>query len=164
MGNRVGESYTGFATFMWPATDPSFNASYTGEVHCYENPDLGDKCKKNFSSDGVIDGGRMPFTDNTHYTFVAGKLVKIESIGAGGLIGSPNENLNWNNYLSVLTDRFGKPDRQSVKDALWLRRGYVVHAYLTFGNLPYSGDPAHDEHIVIEDRRYYDQEDSERQY
>ena len=78
----------------------------------------------------------------------------------GDFIGTPSENINWNNYLTVLTKRFGTPDKQSVKDAVWLRHGYVVHAYLTFGPLPYSGDAAHEEHIVIEDRKYYDQEDA----
>ena len=160
MGNKVGESYIQFAAISQPDTYVSSATTYTGEAHCFEDRNLGDKCKEQTSHNGAIDGDPMPFIDNTHYTFVAGKLLKIESVGLGGLVGTPSENINWNNYLRVLNDCFGKPERQSVKEALWLRHGYVVHAYLTFGNLPYSGDPAHDEHIVIEDRKYYEQEDA----
>ncbi len=158
LGNRIGESYTQFASTSQPDTDGSSRAVYTGVVHCFEDRDIGNKCRGHYSRNGEIDGEPMPFVDNTHYTFVAGKLVKIESVGKGGLIGSPYENLNWNNYLTVLADHFGKPDRQTVKDAVWLRHGYVVHAYLTFGTVPYAGDPNHEEHIVIEDRKYYEQE------
>ena len=85
MGNRIGESYSQFASISKPDTPEGSTTAYTGEVHCFEGGDGGDKCKGHSRHNGAIDAGPMPFLDNTHYTFVAGTLLKIESVGAGGL-------------------------------------------------------------------------------
>ena len=64
---------------------------------------------------------------------------------------------NWSLYLSRLTKQYGKPDKMAANDALWMRRSYVVHAYLTVGHLPFTSEEAQTEHIEVLNRNVYEQ-------
>lgn len=148
LGHKLGESFAQFAAIEHPQTQSPAGVPFTGTIHCFETQSLGDQCK----------GPRNDF-DNAHFTFIDNKLVGIETVGAGGLIGSPRQNWNWNLYLSRLTKQYGKPDKITASDALWTHHAYVLHAYLTVGPLPFSstGEEAQTEHIEVLTRNVFDQ-------
>jgi hypothetical protein len=148
LGHKLGESFAQFATIERPQTQIPADVPYTGTIHCFETQSLGDQCK----------GPRSDF-DNAHFTFIGDKLASIETVGAGGLIGDPHQNWNWDLYLSRLTKQFGKPNKMTASDVVWTRRSYVVHAYLTVDPVPFSrtGEEAQTEHIEVSNRDVYDQ-------
>lgn len=158
-GHKLGESFAQFASIEKPEVSTPSDVPYTGTVHCYENKELDDKCAGH-----VIhpEDGNLPYLDNSHYTFVDGKLVSIESVGAGGIIGHPRQNWNWSLYLSELKKRYGKPDRISATEALWQRPDYVVFAKLTYEKMMYSSSEAQDEHIFVAERKYFEQEQGKK--
>jgi hypothetical protein len=45
----------------------------------------------------------------------------------------------------------------AANDALWMRRSYVVYAYLTVGHLPFTSEEAQTEHIEVLNRNVYEQ-------
>ena len=147
-GHKLGESFTQAAAIEHPQTQIPPGAAYTGMIHCFETHDLGDHCN----------GPRKGF-DNAHFTFIDGKLAKIETVGDGGIIGDAHQNWNWTLYLSDLRKQYGKPDKMTASDALWVRHSYVVHAYLIVGPLPFSttGEEEQTEHIEVLTRDLYDQ-------
>jgi hypothetical protein len=147
-GHQLGESFAQFAAIEHPQTQTPTGVPYTGTIHCFETQGLGDQCK----------GPRKDF-DNAHFTFIDGKLEKIETVGAGGIIGDSHQNWNWNLYLSELTKQYGKPNKMTASDALWVHHSHVVHAYLTVGPLPFSttGEEEQSEHIEVLSRQLYDQ-------
>lgn len=147
-GHTLGESFAQFAAKEHPQTQIPPGVAYTGTIHCFDTQTLGDQCK----------GPRNDF-DNAHFTFVDDKLVGIETVGAGGIIGDSHQNWNWNLYLSQLTKQYGKPNKMAASDALWTRHSYIVHAYLTVAPMPYSttGEESQEEHIEVLSRSLYDQ-------
>jgi hypothetical protein len=147
-GHTLGETFGQFSAIEHPQAMTPPGISFTGVVHCFDDAKLGDKC-----------GGQRQGFDNAHFTFVDDKLVGIESVGAGGIIGDQHQNWNWNLYLSEMTKQYGKPDKITTSDALWLRRNYVVHGYLVVGPLPFSrtGEEGQDEHFEVISRNAYDQ-------
>jgi len=148
LGHRLGESFAQFAATEHPQTQIPPGLPYTGTIHCFDTQSLGDQCK----------GPRNDF-DNAHFTFIDDKLASIETVGAGGIIGDSHQNWNWNLYLSQLTKQYGKPDKMTAGDVVWMRRRYVVHAYLTVGPLPFStsGQEEQTERIELLSRNAYDQ-------
>lgn len=154
-GHKLGELFAQFSSIEKPVISTQPDIPYTGTVHCYSNQELEDKCAGHVEHP---EDGSLPYLDNSHYTFVDGHLVEIESVGAGGLIGDAHQNWNWNLYLSELKKRYGQPDRMSDTEALWKRPDYVVLATLTLKTLRYSGTEAQDERIAVVDRKYYEQQ------
>ena len=147
-GHKLGESFAQFNGVEHSQVQTPPSISYTGTVHCFVTQTLGDQCK----------GPRNDF-DNAHFTFVDDKLTSIETVGAGGIIGNSHQNWNWNLYLSDLRKQYGKPDKMTVNDVLWLRHRYVVHAYLTVAPMPFTrtGEEVQTENIEVLDRSVYDQ-------
>jgi hypothetical protein len=146
LGHKLGEPFAQFAATEHPQTQIPAGLPYTGTIHCFETQSLGDQCK----------WPRNDF-DNAHFTFIDDKLASIETVGAGGIIGDSRQNWNWSLYLSRLTKQYGKPDKMAANDALWMRRSYVVHAYLTVGHLPFTSEEAQTEHIEVLNRNVYEQ-------
>lgn len=151
-GHRLGESFAQFVAVEHPKTQTAPGIPYTGEIHCFDEVTLGDECK-GFSSMKEKD------FDNAHFAFVDDKLVGIESVGAGGIIGDKHQNWNWNLYLSELNKKYGKPDKMTASDAVWLRHSFVVHAYLTVEPMPFSrtGEESQNEHVEVVNRDVYEQ-------
>lgn len=127
LGHIMGESYAQFTAIEHPANEGPPGLPYTGTVQCFTSKDLGDKCA----------GPRHDF-DNAYFTFVEGKLTGVATVGAGGIIGHPRQNWNWNLYLDLLKRQYGSPKSISARDAVWELDGYVIHAYLTRGPMPFN--------------------------
>ena len=147
LGHKLGESYAQFAAIEHPVSDGPPGLPYTGTVHCFDTQDLGSHCK----------GPRYEF-DNAHFTFVSDKLSSIEAVGAGGIIGDKHQNWNWNLYLADLTKQYGKPDKMTATDAVWLRGNSVVHAYLTVEPMMFNpAEESQTERIEVLSRDAYNE-------
>ena len=142
-GHTLGETFSHFTESEHPTTSAPDVATFTGTIHCYSSDDIGDHCKVNSEN-----------FDNAHFTFVDGKLVSIESVGAGGIVGNPKQNWNWNLYLSRLTKQYGKPTQMTATEALWLHHAYALHASLQFEHR--FDFEAQDEHFIMQTRESYD--------
>jgi hypothetical protein len=142
--HKLGESFADFSALEHPATDTPPGIPYTGTIHCFDTPDLGDKCKGRHHEIGGVQ------FDNAHFTFVNGTLDSVATVGAGGIIGDAHQNWNWNLYLSKLMKQYGKPDTMTAKDAVWKRGGSVVHAYLTVEPMMFNpSQESQTEHIDL---------------
>ncbi len=99
--------------------------------------------------------------DNAHFTFVDGHLRKIDCVGAGGIIGDPHQNWNWNLYLTELKKQYGQPTKMAADEAVWVRGDSVVHAFLTVE--PMMFDPSKEtqtEHIELQNKNDYEEQKS----
>ena len=154
-GHTLGETFAQFSAIEHPDTETDSDTPFTGQVDCFEPenyanaPVLGAACKAH----------RQNF-DNAHFTFVDNKLVGIESVGDGGIIGDKAQFFNWSRMLRILPTLYGKPDSVTPAEALWTRHDYVVHAFLTqrfnqLLNYP-SGGMEQIEHAEILTRSLYD--------
>ncbi len=148
--HRLGESVAEFNVIeKSTGTQQDTEDVFTGTLHCYDHKTLGNNCQ----GSRLIDGQNI--FDNAHYTFVGGRLVTIEFVGLGGLIGEPSENINWNLYLEWLTKRYGHPTKMTLTTAVWMNGRSVIYAYLELGTIPFSNTPTHTEHILFLTREAY---------
>lgn len=154
-GHTLGESFPDFAAYEHPAIKSQEGIPYTGTVECSLSfLGAGQRCDGKFRGVGHT-SSFLPPSDDASFTFVNGKLVEIKSEEAGGIIGS--EQQNWNLSLAGTRKQFGEPDKLTATDALWLRHSDVVHAYLTVGKMMYVDHESQTEHIIMADRKLYEQ-------
>ena len=140
----LGESFAEFQNSEHAQISNPPGVPFTGDVHCYTSKsfvdkDLPDHCKGK-AAEGLF--------DNAHFTFVNDKLVKIESVGAGGIVGDTHQNWNWNLYLDRLRKQYGKPTTSTVNDVVWNKGRYEVHAFLVVHPMMFNESKiVQDEHV-----------------
>jgi len=160
--HELGESVADWSAIEKPTNlnaevRPDLAIAYTGTLHCFDS-EFGDGMHCHGSRKLVAgqQGHTLGF-DNEHFTFIDGKLVSVEFVGAGGLVDDPSQHVNWNIYRQAFTQMYGKPTDSETSSIMWK----FPNAYLTGIERiePNEYLPNHEEEaerFVFVSRDYYD--------